>query len=224
MNVQPTKYSGFYEVWKGNKRILLTKNLTPGTSFFKEYLFQDGKEEYREFDPKRSKVAASIVKKISLIPLKEGDKVLYLGAAHGYTASYISDVVGKKGFVYSLDFAPRVVRDLYFVCEERENMTPLLANAAKPETYKNNIEKVDVIIQDIAQKQQVEILFKNLQFLKPKGYILLSVKARSIDVTRKPMNVFKEVEQKLKDKVKIIDSKDLNPLEKDHMIFLCQIK
>ncbi len=218
--IQETKYKGIYELWKGNKRILLTKNLTPGKAFFKEFLH----DEFREFDARRSKVAAAIAKKINLLPLKEGDKVLYLGAAHGYTCSFISDIIGKKGFVYALDFAPRVVRDLYFVCEARENMTPLLANAAKPETYKQRIESVDVIIQDIAQKQQVEILFKNLQFLKPKGYILLAVKARSIDVTRKPANIFREVEQKLLQKLKILDSKDLSPLEKDHMFFVCQIK
>ena len=222
MNLQQTKYPDVYELWKGNKRLLVTPNLTPGTSFFKEHLFENG--TYREWDCQRSKVAAALVKKINFLGIKKGDKVLYLGAAHGYTASFVSDIVGETGFIYALDFAARVVRDLYFVCEARKNMAPLLADASKPDTYRNRIEKVDVIIQDIAQKQQVEILFKNLQFLKPHGYILLAVKSRSIDVTRKPANVFKEVELKLKEKLKIIDSKDLSPLEKDHMFFLCQIK
>ncbi len=223
MSVQATKYSGIFEVWKGSKKLLLTKNLTPGRSFFREYLFQDN-EEYREWDPKRSKIAAAVVKKINILGLREGDKVLYLGAAHGYTASFVSDIVKEKGFVYCLDFAPRVVRDLYFVCEERKNMAPLLADASKPELYKSRIEMVDIIVQDIAQKLQVEILFKNLQFLKPRGYILLSVKARSIDVTRKPAQLFKEVEEKLLTKLKVLDKKDLSPLEKDHMLFVCQGK
>ena len=221
--ITETKYQGVFELWKGNKRVLLTKNLTPGISFFKERLLNE-QEEYREWDPQRSKIAAAVVKKISPFPLKKGTTVLYLGAAHGYTVSYISDIVSHEGFVYCLDFAPRVIRDLYFVCEQRKNMAPILANASKPDTYKDRIEHVDAIIQDVAQKLQVEILFKNLRFLKPHGFILLSVKARSIDVTKKPSQVFKDVEYKLKEKLKILDAKDLSPLEKDHMLFFCQLK
>ncbi|HZX12453.1 MAG TPA: fibrillarin-like rRNA/tRNA 2'-O-methyltransferase [Candidatus Nanoarchaeia archaeon] len=224
MAITKTKYYNVYELWKGNRRILLTRNLTPGKNFFSERLHQEDSEEYREFDITRSKIAAAIAKKINMLPLRQGDTVLYLGAAHGYTASFVSDIVGKNGFVFCLDFAPRVVRDLYFVCEVRENMTPILANASHPETYKDLVSKADVLIQDIAQKAQVEILFKNLQFLKPQGYILFSVKARSIDVTERPSTVFKEVEQKLRTRLKILDKKDLSPLEKDHMIFLCQVR
>lgn len=224
MNIQKTRYEGIYEAWLGKKRILLTKNLTPGKTFFNENLHHQDGEEYREFEANRSKIAAAIVKRISIMPLKQGDTVLYLGAAHGYTASFVSDIVGKNGAVYCLDFAPRAVRDLYFTCEARDNMAPLLADASKPETYKDRIEKADAIVQDIAQKLQVEILFKNLPHLKPRGYIILSVKARSIDVTKRPETLFKEVEERLKHKLRIIDSKNLSPLEKDHMLFVCQAK
>jgi len=219
-----TRYNGIYEVWKGSKRFFLTKNLTPGISFFKEHLHEQDGIEYREFEVTRSKIAAALAKKINEFPIQQGDIVLYLGAAHGYTASFISDLVGENGFVFALDFAPRVVRDLYFVCEARKNMAPILANAAKPDTYRNRIKKADIIIQDIAQKQQVQILFKNLQFLKERGLIFFSVKARSIDVTRRPSAIFKEVEDQLKQKLHILDKKDLSPLEKDHMLFLCQAK
>src|SRR3989344_4109815 len=119
MQIEKTKYSGIYTT-SGKKRLLVTKNLTPDKSFFKEKLFKFNNEEYREFNPKRSKLAAGVVKKISLVPIKENQIILYLGASHGYTPSFVSDIIGEKGIVFCIDFAPRVVRDLVFVCEERK--------------------------------------------------------------------------------------------------------
>lgn len=224
MKIESTKYNGFFISWYGNRRVLLIKNLTPGINFFSERLVLDGKIEYREMEPKRSKLGSAIIKKINEIPIKHGDKVLYLGASHGYTPSFVSDIVGKDGFVFCLDFAPRVVRDLYFVCEKRENMCPILADAKKPETYADRVSSVDVIYQDIAQKLQIEILIKNLKFLKPNGYALIAVKSRSIDVTRKPEKIFIECREKLEKYFRIIDWKTLDPLEKDHAFFVCQKK
>src|SRR3989344_4341685 len=218
MDIQNSKYYGIY--FLKNKKVLSTKNLTPGKSFFKERLFKVNDSEFREFNPRRSKLGAAVIKKISIMPLNEGNKVLYLGASHGYTPSFVSDIVGDKGVVFCVDFAPRVVRDLIFICEERKNMSPILASANKPETYEKRITNVDVIYQDIAQKNQVEILFKNLRFLKERGYVILTVKSRSIDVTKQPSKIFREVEEKLKQKLRIIDQKELDPFEKDHALFI----
>lgn len=224
MNIQPTKYTSIYESWHGTKRILLTKNLTPGKTFFHEYAHTYNDAEYREFSPTRSKIGAAIVKKIGMLPFTNGNSILYLGAAHGYTASYLSDIISTNGILFCVDFAPRVVRDLYLLCEERTNMIPILADANKPETYADTITSVDIIVEDVAQKNQVEILFKNLRFLKPKGYVVLAVKARSIDVTKNPATIYKDVERTLSEKLKIIDQKDLTPLERDHQLFICQKK
>ncbi len=224
MKIEKTNYEGIYQGYLGNRKISLTKNLTPGISFFEEKLFTFNNEEYRELNPTRSKFAAAVIKKISFNPIKEGSKILYLGASHGYTPSFLSDIVKNSGVLFCLDFAQRVVRDLLFICEKRENMIPILANANKPETYKNRITEVDIIYQDVAQKNQVEILFKNLQFLNNKGYALIAIKSRSIDSTKAPHKIFKEVEEKLKEKLRIIDKRELAPFEKDHMFFVCQKK
>ena len=82
------------------------------------------------------------------------------------------------------------------------------------------IPQCDVIYQDIAAPNQVEILLKNLKFLKKGGYVLLAVKARSIDVTKKPKDIFKEVERELREHMSIIDKKRLEPFEKDHMFYV----
>ncbi len=213
-----TRYYGIYEVSKGRKRFLHTRSLD-NKSYFGEKI----KDGYREFDPKRSKMAAAIIKDISMLPFKKGQDILYLGAAHGYTCSFISDII-KEGNIFCLDFAQKVVRDLYLICLNRKNMIPIFANAIEPETYKDRITKVDIIYEDVAHKNQLEILSRNLMFLKDKGYVLIAVKARSIDVTKNPREIYRIVENELRKKLNIIDKKILDPFEKDHCFFVCQKK
>jgi len=212
----------FYNIYQDGKN-LLTKNLIKGSSF-DEQIIRKNNEEYRVWDIRRSKLAAAIVKGISQIGLKPGDKVLYLGASYGYTPSFVSDIVGEKGFVFALDFAPRSTRDLYFLCLKRKNMTPLMEDAFHPETYKDNIVEVDFLYQDIAQRNQAEIFVKNLQFLKKDGFAVLCVKARSIDVTKRPKDVFSQVKTYLEKYITIVDYRALDPFEKDHCVFVCKKK
>lgn len=204
------------------KNRLYTKNLAPGKTVYGERLIRQNNVEFREWEPKRSKLAAAILKGIKN-PIKEGDVVLYLGAASGTTCSHVSDLVDKEGFVFALDFAPRVVRDLVYVCEERKNIAPLLEDANKPENYKDKITKADVVYQDIAQKNQIEIFLKNTDlFLKKGGYAIIAVKARSVDVTKNPREIFEKVKEELKKHLKIIDFKNLEPFQKDHCLFVCK--
>ncbi len=206
-----------------DKKKLLTLNLTPGKSVYGERLVRQGTIEYREWDPTRSKLAAAIKKGISQVGLKAGCRVLYLGAASGTTPSHVSDIVGSEGMVYCLDFAPRVVRDLYFLCLERENMAPLLADAGKPESYRSRVPDVDFVYQDIAQRDQATIFLKNCRvYLKSGGFGALCVKARSVDVTKKPALIFKEVRAQLEKEMSVVDYRNLEPFEKDHAFFVCK--
>lgn len=222
--IRPSKYPGVYEMQKGKRKtILLTKNLCKGKTVYQEQLIKDGGEEYRTWDPGRSKLAAGILNEIKNSGIKVGDTVLYLGSASGTTVSHVSDIVGKDGFVFALDFAPRVVRDLVFVCEDRKNIAPLFANANHPEEYKELISAADVIFMDIAQKNQTEIFLKNINmFLKKGAFALLSLKARSVDVTKKPNEIYKRVKGELSQRLDIVDTKRLEPHEKDHMLFVCR--
>jgi len=100
----------------------------------------------------------------------------------------------------------------------------MLEDANKPDSYKGKIiHPVDFIFQDIAQKNQAVIFIKNVQaFLKKGGYCHLAVKARSIDVTRKPGKIFNEIKALLRDKFEIVDYRELDPFEKDHAYFVCK--
>mgnify|MGYP000265344547 CR=1 FL=1 len=215
------KPSKVFEVYEEG-RYIYTKSISPGINVYGEKTIRAGGAEYREWDPRRSKLAAAIVKGCPNVGIRKGDCVLYLGAATGTTVSHVSDMVGKEGFVFALDFAPRVVRDLVLMALKRPNIAPILGDANRPETYLSRIMQPDVVFQDIAQKNQVEIFLKNCKLLKKDGYGLLALKSRSIDVTKKPRDVFKSVQRELEKEIIVFDYKELQPFENDHCMFICK--
>jgi fibrillarin-like pre-rRNA processing protein len=206
-----------FQIFEDRRRIY-TKSLVPGKTPFGERVV---KGEFREFDPHRSKLAAAIMKNCTNTGIREGDVVLYLGVSHGYTASFVSDIIGKRGLLFGIDPAPRVMRDFVFLCEERKNLVPILADANHTDEYVNRVCQADVVFQDIAQRNQAEIFIKNCDlFLKKGGWGLLAVKARSIDVTRKPKQIFVEIRRELEKKFTVIDFRVLEPYEKDHCMII----
>ncbi|MAE13597.1 fibrillin [Candidatus Woesearchaeota archaeon] len=209
---------------KNRKKMFIgTFSSYPGTRHFEEIVKVVEGREVREWSPQRSKIAAAMAKGITQLGIKEGGVVLYLGASHGYTASFVSDMIGKEGAVFCLDHAPRVVRDLVFVCEKRSNMIPILGDAYLPDSYGLFVPVVDVVVQDIAQRDQGEIFLKNCaRYLKHGGFGILSVKARSVDVSKRPQEVFKEVRALLEKEMIVADYRELGPFEKDHCLFVCK--
>ncbi len=202
-------------------RRLATVNLTPGMKVYDERLVRVGGTEYRLWDPYRSKLAAALLKGLKGMPITSGSKVLYLGAASGTTASHVSDVVGTGGTVYCVEISSRPLRDLLIVCGRRPNMVPILADATQLDSYRAVVGQADVIYQDIAQPEQADILLKNSRvFLQRGGYAFLALKARSIDVTREPQEIFRMEIRRLERELEIIDVKTLDPYSKDHAMLL----
>ena len=153
-------------------------------------------------------------------PIKEDFNILYLGASHGTTVSIISKKI--KGYIFAVEISKALATDLIKTAEAFENIIPILADASQPHSYKEFIPlKVDLIYEDLAQKNQVEILIKNLIFLKPKGTIILCIKARAINSTGPLENIFKEELKKLEDAgIKITQTTKLEPYEKDHLFLV----
>ncbi|MBI2176661.1 fibrillarin-like rRNA/tRNA 2'-O-methyltransferase [Candidatus Woesearchaeota archaeon] len=202
-------------------RKLYTLNSSPGVQLFDEELLVIEGKEYRSWSPLRSKLAAAIVKGLPQLPISKSSRILYLGAAHGYTPSFVSDIA-SGGIVFCIDPAPRVVRDLVFASEKRKNILPLLADANHPEAYYNLTGAVDIVYQDVAQKNQIEIFVRNCGlFLKPGGFGLLALKARSIDVLQQPQGIFLAAKKELEKKFTVVDYRLLSPLQKDHAFFVC---
>jgi len=223
--IQKSRIFEVYEEQQLRRRQLYTVNLTPGRNVYGEKLVNENGIEYREWDASKSKLASTILKGSPNTGIRKNDIILYLGSASGTTVSHVSDIVGKEGMIFAVDIAPRVMRDLIFLCYERKNIAPVLADANKTGALKERICAVDVIYQDVAQKNQIGIFLKNVNiFLKNGGYGLLAVKARSIDVTKNPKQIFREVKEQLEKNMTIIDYRELDPFQKDHCMFFCKKK
>lgn len=213
------KLTGIYEL-DGN---IATCNLNTGVRVYGEKLVEYEDVEYRLWDPRRSKLAAAILNGLDEFPVDVDSKILYLGASAGTTPSHISDIV-TCGLIYCVEFSPRMMRELLGVCKERGNMIPLLEDASKPQNYVGLTEKVDFLYSDVAQPNQTEIFMDNMRmYLKEEGAGMLMIKARSIDVTRKPRQIFKEETSKLKEHgFRVVGKVDLEPYEKDHRCLVCE--
>jgi len=206
----------------GKKKVLLTLNQVPGINVYGERLNKINEKEFREWDPTSSKIAAAIKKGLKNINLKKNNVILYLGASSGTTVSHLSDIL-NEGFIFGVEISPSMCRDLVFLAEQRKNIAPILADANHPEIYGKRITKVDWLYQDVSQKNQVEIFLKNIKlFLKPKGYALLALKAKNIDITKKPREVFDKVDKELQKELKVLEKIELEPYQKDHCLFVCQ--
>ncbi len=215
-------------VYKVDGRIA-TKNLNPGEEVYGEKLKKVKGEEYRFWNPYKSKPAAAFQKNLTDFPVKRGKKVLYLGVGDGTTASHLSDIVGEEGIIIGVDIAEKAFENFMDLCEKRDNIVPVLADANNPGIYSEYVPgeneeegEVDVIYQDIAQREQTEILVKNIEkYLKDGGKFVLMVKARSIDVTRESKQIFEEEKEKLKRSgYKIKEFKELYPFEKGHAMII----
>ncbi|RMF06333.1 fibrillarin-like rRNA/tRNA 2'-O-methyltransferase [Candidatus Woesearchaeota archaeon] len=216
------KFPNIYSLAGGKGKRLFTESLTGKESFPEETLIRMNGKVFREWEPERSKLAAAIMKDISQIGIREGMNVLYLGAAHGYTVSFISDII-RTGMIFAVEKAPQVVRELILVSAERKNVAPVLADAQDFEELGRRVPLVDFVYQDIAQQNQTEIFTRSCRaFLKPGHFGMLAVKARSIDVSRKPKEIFNEVRRTLERELVVVDYRYLDPFEKDHCLFVCK--
>lgn len=216
-------------LWKGEEagRVrLATRSLSPGRRVYNEELLKIGGEEYRSWDPYRSKLAAAILKGLPDGVIQEGERVLYLGTSTGTTPSHVSDLIGGRGLLIGVEFAPRVAREFVEnVARVRENVIPYVADARDPEAY-STIGRVDIVYCDIAQQDQTAIAIQNCRaHLRIGGRLMLVVKSRSIDVLREPEEIFREEREKLEAagfEVALVVG--LEPFEKDHAMILATFR
>jgi fibrillarin-like pre-rRNA processing protein len=212
MPVRPTQWEGVYSdgPW------LLTLNLVPGSKVYGEGLVSADAGEMRRWDAKRSKLAAYLKVGGRVWPFRPATSVLYLGAGTGTTASHVSDLC-SQGTVTAVELSPRAFRDLLALSEQRLNLVPILGDASKPETYRGRVGSVDVLYQDVAQRDQGSIFLRNIEFLRPGGTGYLMIKSRSTDVAANPSTVYEAVRSELRNEgLEVVDLRSLDPFEADH--------
>lgn len=218
-------FPGIYRLRLDGNTLIVTKNLTPGRTYYGEPTYKVEGVEYRSWNPTRSKLAAAIMKGMEQMPIRPGAKVLYLGAASGTTVSHVSDILGETGHVWALDFAARALRDLLDkLARYRSNVSPILGDANKPQIYSSLVLMVDTVFADVAQPNQAEIVVKNASmFLRRGGWALLSIKSRSIDVRRNPRDIYEaQVDVMEEGGLKVRELVELDPYEKDHAMAIAE--
>jgi len=204
--------------------MLVTLNLTPGEAVYGEKRIEiekdSVKKEYRQWNPFRSKLAASILGGVKNVHMKPGSKVLYLGAASGTTVSHVSDLVGPEGAVYAVEFSHRTGRELLEVAKKRTNVIPIIEDARKPQKYRMLVPMVDAIFADVAQPDQARILAVNAHyFLKNGGGFVISIKANCVDSTAPAEHVFAaQVAEMRRQQFKPREQITLEPYERDHAV------
>ena len=202
---------------------IATVNLTPGVQVYQEKLLDYEDKQFRLWNPRRSKLAAAIINGLSIFPFKEDSTVLYLGASAGTTPSHISDIC-TNGRIYCVEFSATMMREFLDVSKNRCNLLALLEDATHPSDYQALVESVDIIYSDVAQATQTKLFLDNFKIFAREDTIgIIMIKARSIDVTKKPSVIFKEEKRKLEEGgLRILEEIKLDPYEKDHIAFICE--
>lgn len=212
MVIRETPHAGVYT----DGSWLYTRNLVPGTAVYGEGLVVQDGLEYRKWDAARSKLSAYLKLGGRIWPFRASSSILYLGAGSGTTVSHISDVC-SQGTLVAVEVSPRVFRDLVSVAERRPNVLPVLGDAKRPETYRHHVPGVDVLYQDVAQRDQGAIFLRNMEFVRTGGSGFLMVKARSVDVAARPSDIYKRARDALaRRELDVVDVRTLDPFEEDH--------
>lgn len=217
-------------------RNIWTRNAVKGVSVRKERRKRDGKNEWRIWDPTKSKIAASLLR-TKLDPKKiipqPGNDCLYLGSSTGGTVSHIHDCVcgsgnHHKGQIIAIDISSRMMRELVKLSEIRPGIVPVLADARDITQISPFInKKVDWIHQDLSISDQAKTFVKIAEiFLKNNGIGLLSLKGASERAADGSLEIkFEKAEEILmKSNLDVIEKIDLKGLEEQHVLFYCKMK
>ena len=162
-----------------------------------------------------SKLSAYILGKGKNWPFKNKSRILYLGAAEGNTISFLSRIC-DHGEIIAVDNSEIAMSELVSLAEKKTNIIPFLGDAHFPEKYQVYSRNPDILYQDIAQNDQVEIFVRNYRFFNPIcGYLM--IKSRSI--SRNDKNVFDKIENTLKKEFNIIEIIDIKKWAKGHRAY-----
>ena len=215
--MEPTRWPGVYR----EGRDLYTVNLTPGIRVYGETLRSVDGIEYRAWDPFRSKLAALLHRAGTFDFPRNPRSALYLGGAHGTTVSHLSDIFPTAP-IFVVEKSPTAFAPLLALSRRRPNLFPLLADAQLPERYQADVGEVDLVYQDVAQRNQAAIFSENVQAcLIPEGLGVLMLKVRSVTQQRSTSEVVRDARGVLtREGLGIQSETALAPFSRDHVAFV----
>ena len=198
---------------------LATLNPTKKNQVDKEELVEMNGNEYRVWNPYRSKLAAAIINGIEVFPILKNTKILYFDSNMGITPSHISDIVGKDGKIFvvgnnnkSFNFLDKIasIRSNITVIHDAENLVP----------YNSIKDKVDVIYADVTYGNDFDLdMLNSKTHLMDTGYIMLVVKTKDILVNEDGTEPKNNLRNKIRNAFEIIQEIPLsNFFKEDSMI------
>jgi fibrillarin-like pre-rRNA processing protein len=210
--MEPTEWPGVYRIG----RDLYTRNAVPGETVYGEDLRSESGTEYRRWDPWRSKLAAFLSKGAPAPLWPSVRTVLYLGAAHGTTVSHLSDAL-PDATIFAVEKSPPVFAPLLALARRRSNVIPILADAQMPERYAADVGPADLLVQDVAQRDQSRIFRENAAACRAERGILM-LKIRSVTQRLPPNQVVREARRELAASgVRVGEGVDLGPFSREHV-------
>ncbi len=193
-------------------RRLYTRDLG-GAPFYGERIMKKKGVKFRQWNTHRSKLA-SFIHLGGKVPLKRSSRVLYLGAGSGTTVSHVSDIA-DQGAIFAIEFAPVPFKKLASVAAARNNIVPLMEDAFRPSSYQRFVPDVDILYQDVSQKDQAGIFSRNAGVYGPK-FSLVMLKVRSMDIAMTKEEALESFSRDISP-YEIADVKDISRFHKDHL-------
>ncbi len=156
---------------------MATKNLIPGNSLFDEKIIQKSDSEFIEWNPYKSKLAASIRNGLQIFPISQNMNILFVTDIFDSTILHLSNIVGNDGKIRYISNQKDIP----------ENISKI-PNIIKFDYEKENADKkFDFLYLDIQDNSFLEktILYMK-KFLKNNGFSIIFLKKESkIDSNKK---------------------------------------
>ena len=167
------------------------------------------------WNPYHSKLSAYLIAGGKNWPFKKDSRVLYLGSAEGNTISYLGEVC-KTNTITAVEISPVSMAELLVLAKEKENIIPCLCDAHFPEKYRIQANNPEIIYQDIAQNDQVDIFIRNCDYFKPK-HAFLMLKSQSISKLNE--DIFKITKKRLSEIFEKVEIVNISKWAKGHSAY-----
>ena len=172
-------------------------------------------KKWISWNPYNSKLSAYLLGKGINWPFTRKSNVLYLGAAEGNTIGFLCKIC-IDGKIIGVDISPMAMAELVNMAEKENNILPVLADAHFPNKYEVYAANSDILYQDIAQADQVEIFIRNYRFFEPKCAFLM-IKSRSMSGNSN--DIFDKIEKTLNKEFNNLEIIDIKKWAKGHKAY-----
>ncbi|MCI4365035.1 MAG: fibrillarin-like rRNA/tRNA 2'-O-methyltransferase [Thermoplasmata archaeon] len=221
--MEPTTWDG---VFRDGRDLYTANHGPPGDRVYGEKIRTVGTVEYRQWDPFRSKLAALCQRGGVPSDLWSGArKVLYLGGAHGTTVSHLADLLPDAP-IFVIEKSPTSFAPLLALARRRSNLLPILADAQLPERYRADVGLVDLVYQDVAQRNQAAIFVENTRAtLSRRGRGIFMLKVRSVTQRRSTAAIVQEARAELeRGGLEVRAEVGLSPFARDHVALVTRAR